>query len=131
MKNHRAVMVSYLAVPYFLDMTAASDWRRSTKAYYFSCPDSKPGPHQYRLASYFHLKVGCLHPVACTRSGSGFPLSLCLKKNVFVLTLDGTPEPDLHTSTLPQLTLEQTRFSSSTRHCFLVLKIVYVTSNTS
>jgi hypothetical protein len=28
-----------------------------------------------------NLKVGCLHPVACTRSGSGF-------------VLDGNPEPD-------------------------------------
>jgi hypothetical protein len=25
-----------------------------------------------------HLKVGCLHPVACTRSGSGFPSNVTL-----------------------------------------------------
>jgi hypothetical protein len=25
-----------------------------------------------------HLKVGCLHPVACTRSGSGFPSNATL-----------------------------------------------------
>jgi hypothetical protein len=26
------------------------------------------------LYLHYYLKVGCLHPVACTRSGSGFPL---------------------------------------------------------
>jgi hypothetical protein len=36
------------------------------------------------LLSY--LKVGYLHPVVCTRSGSGFPSSVAL---------DGNTEPDL------------------------------------
>jgi hypothetical protein len=36
-----------------------------------------PMPTQYTeprniLSTMFDLKVGCLHPVACTRSGSGF-----------------------------------------------------------
>jgi hypothetical protein len=26
-----------------------------------------------RLTCVYNLKVGCFHPVACTRSGSGFP----------------------------------------------------------
>jgi hypothetical protein len=29
-----------------------------------------------------HLKVGCLHPVACTRSGSGFPSNATLVLNI-------------------------------------------------
>jgi hypothetical protein len=33
----------------------------------------------YFLNFYFYcLKVGCLHPVACTRSGSGFPSNATL-----------------------------------------------------
>jgi hypothetical protein len=27
---------------------------------------------------FFNLKVGCLHPIACTRSGSGFPSNVTL-----------------------------------------------------
>jgi hypothetical protein len=40
-----------------------------------------------------NLKVGCLHPVACTRSGSGFPSNATnIQTSV---ALDGNPEPDL------------------------------------
>jgi hypothetical protein len=31
-----------------------------------------------RLTCVYNLKVGCLHPVACTRSGSGFPSNATL-----------------------------------------------------
>jgi hypothetical protein len=30
------------------------------------------------LSKLHSLKVGCLHPVACTRSGSGFPFNATL-----------------------------------------------------
>jgi hypothetical protein len=36
----------------------------------------------WRAKHLEHLKLGCLHPVACTRSGSGFPSN-------------GNHEPDL------------------------------------
>jgi hypothetical protein len=39
-----------------------------------------------------YLKVGCLHPVACIRSGSGFP---SIQNSV---ALDGNPEPNLYLS---------------------------------
>jgi hypothetical protein len=29
--------------------------------------------HKTMCYMFINLKVGCLHPVACTRSGSGFP----------------------------------------------------------
>jgi hypothetical protein len=31
-----------------------------------------------RMTCVYNLKVGCLHPVACTRSGSGFPSNATL-----------------------------------------------------
>jgi hypothetical protein len=30
----------------------------------------------------YNIKVGCLHPVACTRSGSGFPSNATLVLNI-------------------------------------------------
>jgi hypothetical protein len=41
-----------------------------------------------RFINHLGLKVGCLHPVACTRPGSGFP---SIKRNV---ALDANPEPN-------------------------------------
>jgi hypothetical protein len=58
----------------------------------------------------YYLKVGCLHPVACTRSGSGFPSNVTLVCKFYSVTatcfglmtifrrnvaLDGNPEPDM------------------------------------
>jgi hypothetical protein len=37
-----------------------------------------------------HLKVGCLHPVACTRSGSGFPSNATLVRIFYLVTLNMT-----------------------------------------
>jgi hypothetical protein len=36
------------------------------------------------VSEFCYLKVRCLHPVVCTRSGSGFPSN----------ALDENPEPD-------------------------------------
>jgi hypothetical protein len=36
------------------------------------------GSEIYKLNLKNYLKVGCLHPVACTRSGSGFPSNATL-----------------------------------------------------
>jgi hypothetical protein len=32
----------------------------------------------FSISEGINLKVGCLHPVACTRSGSGFPANATL-----------------------------------------------------
>jgi hypothetical protein len=48
----------------------------------------------------WNLKVGCLHPVACTKSGSGFP------SNATSVALDGNPEPDVMECFLKAQTVE-------------------------
>jgi hypothetical protein len=40
------------------------------------------------------LKLDCLHPFACTRSGSGFPSNVTLTRKQYSVALDGNPEPD-------------------------------------
>jgi hypothetical protein len=37
-----------------------------------------PGIGPIAVRNKYNLKVGCLHPVACTRSGSGFPSNATL-----------------------------------------------------
>jgi hypothetical protein len=46
------------------------------------------GRRKYNFTKvYSKVKVGCLHPVACTRSGSGFPSNATLILNILLLNL--------------------------------------------
>jgi hypothetical protein len=47
-------------------------------AYVSSKGLKRPEREVEHLAIFQNLKVGCLHPVACTRSGSGFPSNATL-----------------------------------------------------